>query len=517
MNQAEPTMPKPVQAPSDLFDPLPDERFGHAEARHLLLRAGFGGTPAQADALLALGLEGAVGHLVDFHSVPTDPADPEGFDKGIITPLPPEDREQLRRARQRGDEDTLARYRNAQQQAQGTDRRQMADIQRWWLKRMIESPRPLEEKLTLFWHGHFATSYRSVEDSYHLYAQNLHLRANVLSYPRLLYGIIRDPAMLKYLNNNLNRKADPNENLAREIMELFSLGEGNYSEHDIKEGARALTGYTYEDDSFAFRRNQHDNGLKRILGVSGNLDGDEFITAILRHPACAPFIGTRIHRFFVADTPAQPAQLEGDDRRFVIALSNMIQRERFELAPVLKAMFRSRHFYSDAVVNRKIKSPAELVVGAVRSLGVPPRDLGALTLFLAGMGQNLFYPPSVKGWDGGRAWINTATLFTRQNTLAYLISGTTPRGRGRGGLGAIFGGRGAQGGYDPSDALAQPDAGADDRATIARLLELALGGSDPDVLSTLNRAAEDLGGLASPESRARVMLLITSLPCFQLC
>src|SRR5262249_24707512 len=156
--------------------------------------------------------------------------------------------------RQRGDEAALERYRNEVQRRQQADRQQMRRLQLWWLQRMIETPRPLEEKLTLFWYGHFATSYRSVEDSYNLFLQNQFFRANAAgSFADLVFGIIRDPAMLAYLNNNQNNRAKPNENLARELMELFTLGEGHgYTESDIKNGARALTGFTFDDNDFVF-------------------------------------------------------------------------------------------------------------------------------------------------------------------------------------------------------------------------------------------------------------------------
>src|SRR6185436_12424118 len=170
--------------------------------------------------------------------------------------------------------------RTMQQDRERDDRRQMREMQKWWLKRMIETPRPLEEKMTLFWHGHFATSFRTIENSYHMFKQNTLFRKHAVgNFGELLFAIIRDPAMIAYLNNNQSRKGKPNENLAREIMELFSLDIAGYTERDIKEGARALTGYTFVDDKFEFRRNDHDTGEKSILGVTGPLDGDGFVKA----------------------------------------------------------------------------------------------------------------------------------------------------------------------------------------------------------------------------------------------
>lgn len=495
-------MPPDTLNPRTALDPLPAEAFGPAQARHLLLRAGFGGTDEQIRALVAWGIEAAVDHLVDYESIPVEPDAADAFDHNIMRPSTPAENLALRNARQRGDEEAVAQYRLQRQRAQRDDRRQMSEIRSWWLGRMIQTPRPLEEKLTLFWHGHFASSYRAVEDSYHFFQQNRLFRGNALSFPRLLRGIIRDPAMLRYLNNNQNRKSSPNENLARELLELFSLGEGNYTERDIKQGARALTGYTYTDDTFVFRENLHDNGVKQILGVQGSLDGDGLVNAILRHQACAPFIATRLYRFFVADAPAHPRDLVGDHQTFVRAMGARLDKERFELAPVLKAVFRSNYFYSDAVVGQKIKSPAELVVGAVRTLGVPAINLNQLAEAMERMGQNLFMPPSVKGWDGGRAWINTATLFARQNTLAGLIATTRPAP------------------YDPRSVmpmLVEPGRPADPREIAARLLELAVGRRDPHAVEVLARAAEKHDDPAARPVLANMMTLITAMPEYQLC
>jgi uncharacterized protein (DUF1800 family) len=499
----------------ELLAPLPDEAFGPAQARHLLLRTGFGGTDEQIRTLVAWGPQRSVDHLVDYEEVPAEPDERDAFNKDIMRPYSPAEQAQMRTARQRQDEDTLARFREMRQQAQRTDRQQMNDIRQWWLARMIQTARPLEEKLTLFWHGHFATSYRSVEDSYHLFQQNRMFRGNAKSYPRLLRGIIRDPAMLRYLNNNQNRRQSPNENLAREIMELFSLGEGNYQERDIKEGARALTGYTFEDDTFIFRQEQHDAGAKFILGSRGAINGDGFVDVLLRHQACAPFIAARLYRFFVADVASQPRDLTGQDLLVVRLMAERLKRDQYEIGPTLKQLFRSRHFYSDAVVGQKIKSPAELVVGAVRTLGVPARDLRQLNDAMDRMGQNLFFPPSVKGWDGGRAWINTATLFVRQNTLAAMITGQQPNARAPGGGVNRIGGD-----YDPRSVLPMlidPDRPTDPETIVGALLELALGHRDPRAVETLASAPMVRNAPDARPVLAGLMALITALPEYQLC
>lgn len=423
------------------------------------MRAGFGGTPEQIRTVATWGPERAVDHLLD--CAPSDaypwPATDE-FDDDIIQPLSQAQRREFFRARQNQDEDTVAKFRERRQQMQRTDRRQARELQQWWLGRLIESPRPLEEKMTLFWHGHFATSYRGTENSYHLFRQNQLFRSQAVgNFAELLLAIIRDPAMLKFLNNDQSRKQEPNENLARELMELFSLGTGQYTERDIKEGARALTGYTFEHNDFVFQRTRHDNGVKTILGARGSLDGEDFVRAILAKRACSEFICAKLYRFFVGDIP------EGDSgrerQRVVREMASKLRASKYELKPVLRQLFLSEHFHDPSNRLTQIKSPVELVVGAIRSLRTPSRSLGVLNKSLELMGQHLFMPPNVKGWDGGRTWINTSTLFVRQNVITYLLTGEVPNGigRGRSKMGGVFNRRGRfskeRGGFVPSQLL----------------------------------------------------------------
>jgi len=410
--------------------PLDPANFAYPHARHLLLRAGFGGTPEQIRTVARWGPERAADHLVNFTAAPEhEPESHARFNPDIIIPLTAAERRIYAEARRRQDEDTLARFRQRRQRQQAADRRQIVELQRWWLARMIETPRPLEEKLTLFWHSHFATSYRTIENSYHLLNQNRLFRSHAAgNFGTLLYSIIRDPAMIAYLDNDQNRQGSPNENLARELMELFSLGEGGYSERDIREGARALTGYTYERNRFIFRNELHDAGPKYILGKSGSLDGDGFVNAILSRKRCSEFIAMKLYAFFVEPLP--PTN-DHDYRAMTGAIEDMastIRKHNYELAPALTQLFTSEHFYHPRFRAQRIKSPAELVVGAVRSLRTPVRSLDTLNDAMGLMGQRLFFPPSVAGWPGGRAWINTSTIFTRQNILNFLITGKTPEG-----------------------------------------------------------------------------------------
>ena len=504
-------MPATRARASASLNPIRAKDWGYDQARHLLGRAGFGGTPTQIATLAKWGPEKSVDHLLNFESVPFDDVKADAFDKDIMRPLNSEEKGDIAKARRMGDEDSVTRLRAKRQEAERTDRQQMRSVQHWWLKRMVETPRPLEEKMTLFWHGHFATNYRTIEDSYHMFLQNQTFRKHALgSYAKLMFEIIRDPAMLAYLNNNDSRKDKPNENLAREIMELFSLGVGNYSEKDIKEGARALTGYTYDDDAFVFRRDNHDTGVKRILGVQGALDGDEFVKAILAQPACAKHMTRKLYRFFALDYPSGRKDLDQAAAAVLTSLESTLISNRYEVKPVLRRLFLSQHFYQPAIMTEQIKSPSQLVIGAIRSLNCPARDLGVLNDAMNMMGQNIFFPPSVKGWDGGRSWINTATMFIRQNILCFLLTGRTPNG---------FDALAKQEPFDPMPLLdqmglgptSQPDEIADG------ILRFAIGRSEPHNRAILVDILKRRGGSLTADTLTQVFLLVSAMPEYQLC
>ncbi|HED53789.1 MAG TPA: DUF1800 domain-containing protein [Phycisphaerales bacterium] len=494
-----------------------DIDFGYDQARHLLLRAGFGGSPEQIRTLADWGAERAVDYLLNYDDI-ADPKKPrpDTFDRDIMRPLTNEERQMYRNAESRRDEDTLAKLRLRRQKAQRSDRRQMRELQKWWLARMIETPRPLEEKMTLFWHGHFATSYRTIENSYHMFMQNQLFRTRATgNLADLLFQIIRDPAMLAYLDNNDSRKGRPNENLARELMELFSLGEGNYSERDIKEGARALTGYSFIDDSFTFNQNNHDTGRKTILGVTGMLDGDGFVNAILGQRACSEFICKKLYRYFAKDIDmaARRRDLPKESDRAIADMQRTMLRSRYEIKPVLRELFLSEHFYSDAVVNEHIKSPVELVVGSVRSLNTPVRDLAVLIDAMDLMGQNIFFPPSVKGWDGGRSWINTSTLFVRQNILAYLLTGKLPSG---------YDALADEERYDPMPLLKQldqamPGSAEDPIAVTSYIMRFTLGTTSGTPEQIVRRFLSEHGNQINRDTITGLLLLVTSMPEYQLC
>ncbi|MEE2913000.1 MAG: DUF1800 domain-containing protein, partial [Planctomycetota bacterium] len=395
---------------------LDSKEFDVHKAQHLLNRAGFGGNIKQIEAIAKMGLEKAVDFIVDYDNIQDPmPIHEDAFDKDIMRPATKDERASLSKIRASGDEAALEVLRKERQKRQRQDRKQVAEMEEWWLKRIIETPRPLEEKLALFWHGHFATGYRTIENSYHMFQQNNLFRTHALGNFKedLVRGVIHDPAMIRYLNNNQNRKGSPNENLARELMELFTLGEGqDYTEDDIKEGARTLTGYDYDDDVFVFRARQHDSGTKTIFKKHGQFNGDDFVDLIFTRRSAATFVIWKMYRFFVNDLPHEPSR---EVKSFVQAIGNLFKRNNWELKPVIKAIFLSKHFYDQSNINSIIKSPVQLIVQAMRSINPPQRKKMLRTLTIASdlMGQRLFGPPSVKGWDGGRSWINTSTMFMR--------------------------------------------------------------------------------------------------------
>lgn len=391
--------------------PLPPQEWNREKARHLLVRAGFGGTPQEVDALCAMGLYKAVDHLVEFYRRPAADAPFE-----VVPPIPADALE----GKLRGD---FIRGQVAGARA-GVERGQMGQLRQWWLKRMVESPRPLQEKLTLLWHGHFATQDSVVQNSYAMYHQNQLLRENAAgNFGALLYGVVHDPAMLRYLDNNRNVKGSPNENLAREIMELFSMGVNQgYTEADIVQAARTLTGYTFGGaGSFRVVQSAHDTDEKTVFGAKGPWNGDDLVRLILAQPATARFVSTKLWEFFAYDEPST----ETVDR-----LATVLRYHNYELEPALKNLFLSAEFYGARAVGTQIKCPIQLAVGALRDLGVKRlSNYGGLEGALREMGQDVFEPPDVKGWRYGQSWISTARLFTRYNAVADAVRGVPQPGR----------------------------------------------------------------------------------------
>jgi uncharacterized protein (DUF1800 family) len=309
------------------------------------------------------------------------------------------------------------------------------ELQAWWLHRMIHSPFPLRERLTLFWHNHFATSIAKVRSPVLMMRQNQILRAHALGkFAPFVLAMSKDPAMLMWLDSNSNVKGKPNENYARELMELFTLGVGNYTEKDIREAARAFTGWHtnaqvnpgyYQPGMegqarFVFTSSQHDYGEKTLFGQQGKWDGGDVVRILLEQPAAARFLVRKLYRAFVSEGAEPPDRL-------VEPLAEQLRKSDYDIGGLLRTILVSRLFFSNHAYRRRVKSPVEYVVGLTRTLDVQ-NSVGlstALAVTLESMGQKLFAPPNVKGWDGGRAWLNSATLVARHN-VAWSFLGDAP-------------------------------------------------------------------------------------------
>ncbi|MEO1237141.1 MAG: DUF1800 domain-containing protein [Planctomycetota bacterium] len=496
------------------LSPIRDDRFDAAAARHLLWRVGYGGGWAEVQRLAGLGLDAAVDELVDYQAHATaDLPDPD-LDPDVIRNATDEERRAAREARRNGEQAVLDQQRRDRMAARSKDRRMLGDLKRWWFERMVRTDRPAEDRLTLLWHGHFASSHRQVQDTYLMYRQHRLFRENANgSFADLARGVVRDPAMLKYLNNNRNNKRRPNENLARELMELFTLGVGNYTERDIKEGARALTGYHLDDHDFVFRENQHDPGPKTILGRTAAYDGDLFVERLLAEKACSKFIALKLYDHFVADVGDVYDDVPRERRHVIDNLAARLRRRGYQLRPVLTTLFKSQHFYDPAVVGKKIKDPSQLLVGTIRTLGTPPRDARALDQAMRSLGMEFFAPPTVDGWDGGRNWINTSTLFVRQNLTTYLISGRHQNKKFRP----------KNNGYDPASNRSALGDGVDPTDPVAvtdRLLDTLVGSQVPPARrAPAHRFVADRepGKALSKDGLIALLCLITAMPEYQLC
>ncbi|MEM1098723.1 MAG: DUF1800 domain-containing protein [Planctomycetota bacterium] len=494
------------------LSPIRPDAWTPDAARNLAMRAGFGGTPSQLADVYDVGLEGAV----DAFLMPAErPTPPDSISPDVVQPLDEEERRALARARGSDAEAVRQQIQRRRLTQRRDDREMFRDLQHWWVERLLDPPASLHERMVLLWHNHFATGHRAVRDAYLMWRQHAMFRASAYDFATLAQGIVRDPAMLKYLNNDRNRRAAPNENLARELLELFMLGAGNYRESDIKEGARALTGYSVDDDDFQFRKFFHDSQKKTILGRTGDFDGDDFVELLLRQDACARFVAHKLYDHFVFDVGDDWAKVPRDRQAVIRDLGKRVKRHKYDLKPVLRELFTSRHFYSSANVGKKIKSPAQFLAGTVCSANTPSRRIGTLNDAMERMGMSLFDPPSVNGWDGGRAWINTSTLFVRQNLATYLIAGKEP--------GEEFDARDARvsGTHDPRKLLAGLDEASHDQpeAVVDHVVDALLGTHVPsDRRASLYAFAQERQrGPSDPHALLGLLCTVTAMPEYQLC
>ncbi|APZ95198.1 DUF1800 domain-containing protein [Fuerstiella marisgermanici] len=367
------------------YQPTAHEPWDVRRAAHLFRRAGFGATRAELHAAVEAGSAATVDSIMQSTTEPSE------FLKEV---------------------DALA-----------TATLATGDVQKlsaWWAYRMLATPAQLLEKMTLFWHGHFATSAAKVDDAQLMFAQNNLLREQALGdFSALLLEISRDPAMLVYLDSASNRKAHPNENYAREIMELFCLGEGNYTEQDIRELARCFTGWEIKREKFRFNRYQHDTGPKNVLGESGKFGGEKGVEIVAAQDAAPLFIATKLVTFFVMEEP-QPTE------DLIAPLAQELRDNDMQIAPVVRRILSSNLFCSNMAIGRKVRSPVEFAIGFLRSLEGSTNSY-ELAENLKTLGQGLLYPPSVKGWDGGRTWINSSTLLGRSNLIRHLLDSDKTR------------------------------------------------------------------------------------------
>jgi uncharacterized protein (DUF1800 family) len=294
-----------------------------------------------------------------------------------------------------------------------------ARLKAWWMYRMLFGPDPLTERLTLLWHNHFATSNNKVADLTAMHRQNALFRALGRGrFGDMLNKVVRDPALLLWLDAPANRKEHPNENLGRELMELFTLGIGPYSEKDVKEAARALTGWTVDDDGrFQQRPNHHDDGKKTILGRKGKWTGDDLVNQLLEHPATSERLADRLCGLFLGEGAASAAE--------VAALAHGLRARQLDIGWAVETILRSQTFFADAHIGNRVVGPVEYVVNAARALEMfdPAPSTLVLADWAARLGQDLFYPPNVGGWPGGRAWISTRSVVGRANYAAALVGG----------------------------------------------------------------------------------------------
>ncbi len=374
-----------------------DAGMGADDARHLLMRSGFSATPEQVRTFAKLDRDAAVDRILDATRT------------AAITPAPTWVNEAVsyRELRSLSDDDKREMLRRELVKSM--------ELRAWWLQEMVHSPSPLTERMTLFWHNHFVSSQQKVKFPALMYRQNALLRRYALGrFGDLLHAVSKDPAMIIYLDNASNRRAQPNENFAREVMELFTLGEGHYSERDIKEAARAFTGWSMEPTTgeFMFRRFQHDYGTKTVLGRSGDFDGDRVLDILLAQPQTAQFITTKLWREFVSPQP-DPAEVK--------RLAAKFRDSGYDIKVALRALFTSQAFYAPANRGCLMKSPVDLTVGTLQLFDVQTGDLVPFALLTTGLGQNLFAPPNVRGWPGGEAWINASTLLMRKQFLERLF------------------------------------------------------------------------------------------------
>jgi uncharacterized protein (DUF1800 family) len=360
--------------------------------QHLLWRAGFGPMAEEYHQLATASHKSYVNSLFKASAKGPEMIDvADNAVKGLVMGV-------QEASTKKRDLDEMERRRLRQQ-----SREDIKNLNLTWLNQMVNSEQQLREKMSLFWHGHFASRNLNI-----LYQQQLLdvIRQNALgNFGNLLRDVSKSAAMINFLNNNQNKKGHPNENFAREVMELFTMGRGNYTENDIKEAARAFTGWGANlSGEFTFRKFQHDDGKKTLLGKTGNFNGDDVLNILLEHKQTASYITRKIYRFFVNDVP---------DEAHVTWLADRFYQSHYDIKELMKDILSSEWFYDAKNIGCRIKSPVELIVGIRRALPMKLENEQVQLLLQRLLGQLLFYPPNVAGWPGGKNWIDSSSLMFR--------------------------------------------------------------------------------------------------------
>jgi hypothetical protein len=410
----------PVAWQNDL-NPIGRADWNYDFAAHLLERAGFGGTPEEIKALAEMTPPQAVARLVRFEGADANglsPFEHSGIHDPGLEPFPPSRPAVTDLAKEKGEALGIKVKPSGNRRLQPivdeffywlrASSLETNRVAYWWANRMLTSPRPLQEKMALFWHGHFASNEAKVRDYRKLLAQlEIFQKQGTGNFRGLTVAVAQDPAMLSFLDAGVNVKGASNENFAREIMELFTMGVGHYSEKDIREAARAFTGWNYVDTKFVVNKDQHDDGEKTFLGKTGRLDGVDVIDIILQQPATADYIAGKIYRYFVREDLSPALQKQ---------LGSVLRDAHYDIAPLLERIFLSHDFYSPASVGTQIKSPVQLAVSTYRKLGLKSiPGVPDFNLATGALGQQLFAPPTVAGWAGGQSWITPGLLLERGN------------------------------------------------------------------------------------------------------
>jgi hypothetical protein len=418
--------PGPAAWKDDL-SPIAAADWNYERAAHLLAHAGFGGTPAEIEKLASAGLERAVRSLVDYERIPNPRMQPfveSGFWDPTLDRFP----ESRPAATDRAEKDGISMGVEVKPAGKRpiqpvSDRffywlrATLLETRRlgyWWANRMLQTTHPVEQKMALMWHGHFATHENKVRDYRKMLQQiDLFERGATGNIRELTIQVAQNPAMLYFLDAQYNVKGAPNENFAREVMELFTMGVGNYSEKDVREAARAFTGWYFDNLAFKVDPDKHDNDVKTFLGRTGNFDGVDVLRIIFEQPVTAEYLAAKIYRFLVRD------ELSPELRR---KLGLILRDHNYEIKPLLTVIFSSKDFYSEASYGGHIQGPVEHLIAMMKHLGVDAMpgvpDFNQATI---AMGQHLLNPPSVAGWAGGKAWITPGLIIARGNVARDVL------------------------------------------------------------------------------------------------